>query len=78
MTFFNRSVDLELVLGLLRVLVQACAVDLQMTDHGIDGLDGHELAGRVIEPADVALGLRVLRRQGDYYILVKILTLNLS
>lgn len=61
-TFFESSVSLELLLGLVRVLVQAGALDLQVVDHRLDPPDGHELAVGVVEPDDAVRGLRVLGR----------------
>ena len=61
-TFFHSAVSLELLLGLVRVLVQAGALDLQVVDHCLDPPDGHELAVGVVEPDDAVRGLRVLGR----------------
>ncbi len=50
----------------------------QVVDHRFDVFDGDVLAAGVVEPAEAAIGLRILGRQGDHDILVQILPFSMN
>ena len=82
LTHFVGALSLHLSLALLALLVQHCALDLQVVDHPLPGhlppphsreLDGHVDALGVVKPDHPLAGLRVSGAETDHHIIIVLL-----